>query len=73
MKMRDWRSRAVVRRGVISLASEEREEEVVLEVVLFWREGKRMGARVSADLEVAGWQRVPEASMPQIPGKEGRC
>ena len=64
MKVPDWRARAVVMRLVVSGVAVVFLEEVVL---VPEGEGKRVAARESAERPVEGWQRVPSASMPQIP------
>ena len=69
MKVPDWRARAVVMRLVVSgVAVVVFLEEVVL---VPEGEGKRVVARESAERPVEGWQRVPSASMPQIPVRRG--
>ena len=65
IKVPDWRARAVVMRLVVSgVAVVAFLEEVVL---VPEGAGKSVVARESAEWPVEDWQRVPSASMPQIP------
>ena len=73
MKVLDWRSRAVETRSVTSArlgAAVELELELA-GVEVFCGEGKSADVRVSTERPVAAWQRVPSASMPQMPGIKG--
>jgi hypothetical protein len=75
VKVLDWRSRAVETRSVTSARLRapvvELELLLLVGVEVFCGAGKRAAARVSTERPVAAWQRVPSASMPQMPRIEG--